>query len=88
MPDIDPATIVPNLLFGSLVMFIGLVAVWLRRSFFELTERRTKEMYPGAGELMSRHSSPFWVAAAGVFMVLLGLVMVCAGIIGLVQLWT
>lgn len=88
MPDIDPGTIVPNLLFGSLAMVVSLVVVWLRRPFFELTKRRTKEMYPGADELISRHSSTFWVGAAGVFGILLGFLMVSAGVIGLVQFWT
>jgi 3-deoxy-D-manno-octulosonic-acid transferase len=84
---VDPSTIVPNLIVGPFVILLSFLAVWLRRLYFEYTERRLKEWYGRAGWEVSKRSSPFWIGAAGVGGMVIGALMIGFAVFGAFQHW-
>lgn len=73
----SPAPALPNLIFGLVALVAGAIVVKLRERIYRATTREEKRFFSrGFGELLGRLQSPFWVGVAGVFGVLMGVVMI------------
>lgn len=73
-----PAPVLPNLIFGVMVLLIGAIAIWRRKMISESTVRGEKRWFGRhIGELLERLQSPFWVGVAGASGVAMGVVMIC-----------
>ncbi|WP_431780022.1 hypothetical protein [Microbacterium aurantiacum] len=86
MPTIDPGTILPNLIFGVLAIAVGIPIMINRQSLFRATIRNLEAVNRGSSRAMSKLSSPFWVGAAGVAFIAIGLIMIASAVVGMVQL--
>ncbi|MDW4574076.1 hypothetical protein R8Z57_14950 [Microbacterium sp. M3] len=86
MPTIDPGTILPNLIFGGLALAVGIPIVINRKSLFLATVRNLGAMNRESSKAVSKMSSPFWLGAAGVAFIVIGLVMFAGAVFGMVQI--
>lgn len=85
MPSIDPETILPNLIFGVLVVSAGIPIVIYRRVLFESTVRNVQGLSRGSSRAVARLSSPFWVGAVGVAAIVIALFMIAGALVGVFQ---
>lgn len=86
---VEPGTIVPNLIFGILVVAAGIAIIVNRKA---LNERIFKEQERMFGRRAARASggrqTPTMMGAVGCFAVLVGALVLTGGVIGIVQLMT
>lgn len=82
---IDSGTILPNLIFGVLIIAAGFAIIGHRHSLFRGAARDTKLFSRGASKAVGRWSSPFWIGAVGVSAIATGVFMIIGAVIGIVQ---
>ena len=76
-----PAPALPNVIFGFVLVVVGVVTVVRRKRIYKGTVRAEKKWFGrGLGEFLERSQSPIWIGAAGVFAVLLGVSAVTYGV--------
>lgn len=72
-----PAPALPNLVFGTLFLVVGVSAIVHRERIYMAAVRHEKRLFGrGFGELLERLQSPFWVGVAGAGGSLMGVVMI------------
>ncbi len=77
----SPAPALPNVVVGFVLVVVGVATVVRRERIYEGTVRAEKKWFGrGLGEFLERFRSPFWIGAAGVFAVLLGVSAVTYGV--------
>lgn len=86
VPPVDQGTIVPNLLFGVVAVVTGIAMVLSRRALFRSTVRNLEAVNRASSRAVGKSSSPFWVGAAGVAFIGVGLFMIGGAVVGIVQL--
>ncbi|MGO4299405.1 hypothetical protein [Leifsonia sp. RAF41] len=79
-------TVLPNLIIGPLVIVIGVLVIVFRRQVRDATVNAEKT---AVGDRIGRAAgllqTPFWVAAAGIIGVLVGILMLIGGVVTLVS---
>jgi hypothetical protein len=82
------APALPNLIFGPLAVLAGVVIVVFRDCLYRATVRGQEQFLGKSGSAaLSRLQSAFWVGAAGVGVVLMGVAMISHGIWAAVSTW-
>lgn len=76
----------PNLIVGVLAVAGGISIVTNRQALFRSTVRNLQAVNRGASKAVAKLSSPFWVGAAGVAFIVIGLLMLTGAVVGIVQL--
>ena len=86
MPDIQAGTILPNLIVGLFAVAIGILIIRYRRPLNEAVFKSQRSMF---GERIAQASAgrqrPFMMGVVGALTVLIGLLMLTAATIGMVQ---
>jgi hypothetical protein len=87
MISVDPSTIVPNFIVGSIAVAIGTLVVIFRRHIRDYTIRFEKNVVgKNATEELAKLQTPFWVGVAGMGGVGIGLTMLAFATVGTLQL--
>lgn len=86
LPDIQAGTILPNLIVGLFAVAIGILIIRYRRPLNEAVFKSQRSMF---GERIAQASAgrqrPFMMGVVGALTVLIGLLMLTAATIGMVQ---
>lgn len=86
MVHVTQATIIPNIIIGSVIIVAGLIIYALRVPIYQRTVKFERRRFGDrAADSAEKLQSPGWVGFAGLSGVGLGIVMIVYGIVGIVQ---
>lgn len=88
MPEINPSSILPNLLIGVLIIVVGALTIRFRERYSRATIALEKSMFGKAGRALAEHQSSVGMVIAGCGGIAMGCFLVGLAVAAIVQLLT
>ena len=85
MTEIDPSTILPNLLFGLVLIVAGILVIKFRDRIFRATVGFERATFGKAGQALANRQSPVGSVIAGCFGIAMGCFAIGLAVTAIIQ---
>jgi hypothetical protein len=85
MPDIEAGTIIPNVIFGALILIVGVMTIRFREPLNDAVLRNFERTFGRRVARSAGHQTPTHMGIVGGGFILLGLVMLGFATAGITQ---